>query len=664
MHKYHKKTKDDAKSTHRIALVGNPNVGKSAIFSLLTGRYVTVSNYPGTTVEVTSGNVIISKKKFLITDTPGVNSLVPMSEDEKVTRDILLEEEMAAVTQVADAKNMKRSLFLTLQLIEMGLPIVIALNMRDESLSRGIDIREETLKDILGVQVISTIAVQKKGIDALRKTILNPKISNFKFSYDPNIEEYISKIAAILPDSNISKRSIALMILSGDKTLKKWLHKNMGEESISLAENFRDKASEKYSLPLSYIISEQRLKVVDEILEKVFTKTPVSEARLSAFSGLARQAGELTTHRIWGYPFLFLVIFGIYEFVGKFGAGILVDLIEKNIFNGYLNPLAEKAVTALIPVKFLQELLVGPYGIMTMAITYAIAIILPITATFFIAFAILEDSGYLPRLAVMLNRIFRTMGLNGKAVLPMILGLGCDTMATLTTRILDTRKERLIATLLLALGVPCSAQLGVILGMFGKQPASAMLIWGGTIVAVMIFVGFMAAKILPGHQADFMLEIPPLRLPKLSNILVKTMVRIEWYLKEAVPLFILGTLILFMADKTKILPFIEKIASPVVTGLLGLPPQTTGSFIIGFLRRDYGAAGLFSLQGKGLLTTEQIVVSLVTITLFIPCIANLFVIIKERGLKTALAITAFIFPFSFLVGGLLHRMLIWLKIFN
>jgi ferrous iron transport protein B len=658
MHQHHKKIKDTSKNTPRIALIGNPNVGKSAIFSLLTGRYVTVSNYPGTTVEVTSGNVTISKKRFLITDTPGVNSLVPMSEDEKVTRDILLEEEMSAVTQVADAKNMKRSLFLTLQLIEMGLPIVMALNMRDESLSRGIDIREETLKDILDVQIVSTIAVQKKGIDALRKTILNPKISNFKFSYDPNIEDYISKIAALLPDSNISKRSIALMILSGDKTLKKWLHKNMDEESINLAENFRDNASGKYSLPLSYIISEQRLKVVDEILEKVFTKTPVPEARLSVF------LGKLTTHRIWGYPFLLLVIFGIYEFVGKFGAGILVDFIEKDIFNGYLNPLAEKAVTALLPIKFLQDLLVGPYGIMTMAITYAIAIILPIAATFFIAFAILEDSGYLPRLAAMLNRIFRAMGLNGKAVLPMILGLGCDTMATLTTRILDTRKERLIATLLLALCVPCSAQLAVVLGMFGKQPISAMLIWGGTIVAVMIFVGFMAAKILPGQQADFILEIPPLRLPQLSNVLVKTMVRIEWYLKEAVPLFILGTLILFIADKTKILPFIEKIASPVVTGLLGLPPQTTGSFIIGFLRRDYGAAGLFSLQKQGLLNTEQIVVSLVTITLFIPCIANLFVIIKERGLKTALAITAFIFPFSFLVGGLLHRMLLLLKIFN
>lgn len=658
MHQHHKKIKDMAKNTPRIALVGNPNVGKSAIFSLLTGRYTTVSNYPGTTVEVTLGNTTISKKRFLIIDTPGVNSLVPMSEDEKVTRDILLEEETAAVIQVADAKNMKRSLFLTLQLIEMGLPIIIDLNMKDESLSRGIGIEEEMLKSILGVEIISTIAVQKKGIDSLRKAVTTPKVSTFKFSYDSNIEEYISKIEAFLPDSNITKRSIAIMILSGDKTLKNWLHKNLTEENIRLIEILRDKLSEKYSHPLSYVISQQRLKIVDDILKGILTKTPTIERGFPAF------LGKLTTHPIWGFPFMFLVLFGIYEFVGRFGAGVLVDLIEKGVFGEYLNPLAEKIVITLIPVKFLQELLVGPYGIITMALTYAIAIILPITATFFIAFAILEDSGYLPRLAAMLNRVFRAIGLNGKAVLPMVLGLGCDTMATLTARILDTRKERLIVTLLLALGVPCSAQLGVILGMFGKQPIEAVLIWGSVVAGVTIFVGFISARILHGQESDFILEIPPLRLPQFSNILIKTMGRIEWYLKEAVPLFILGTLILFIADKMKILPFIEKMASPIVVSFLGLPPKATESFIIGFLRRDYGAAGLFSLQGQGLLNTEQVVVSLVTITLFIPCIANLFVIIKERGLKTALGITVFIFPFSFLVGGLLHKVLLWLKIFN
>lgn len=255
------------------------------------------------------------------------------------------------------------------------------------------------------------------------------------------------------------------------------------------------------------------------------------------------------------------------------------------------------------------------------------------------------------------------MGLNGKAVLPMVLGLGCDTMATLTARILDTPKERLIVIILLALGVPCSAQLGVILGMFGKQPVEAFFIWLTTLVLVIVFVGFLSSRLIRGQSADFILELPPLRLPQLSNVLVKTMGRIEWYLREAVPLFVLGTLILFVADKLLILPFLQDAASPVIVSVLGLPAKATDSFIIGFLRRDYGAAGLFSLQEQGLLNTEQTVVSLVTITLFIPCIANLFMIIKERGLKTALWIAAFIFPFSILVGGLLHRVLMWLEIF-
>ncbi|MBI4838946.1 MAG: hypothetical protein HY806_07390 [Nitrospirae bacterium] len=180
---------------------------------------------------------------------------------------------------------------------------------------------------------------------------------------------------------------------------------------------------------------------------------------------------------------------------------------------------------------------------------------------------------------------------------------------------------------------------------------------------MIILVGFLAARIIPGQRADFILEIPPMRLPKFSNIAIKTLGRIEWYLKEAVPLFILGTLILFTADKTGVLPLIEKITAPVVVNLLGLPSVTAASFIMGFLRRDYGAAGLFALQEQGLLNTEQVVVSLVTITLFIPCIANFFMIIKERGVKTAIAMAAFVFPFAFLAGGLLHKALTALRVF-
>jgi len=254
----------------------------------------------------------------------------------------------------------------------------------------------------------------------------------------------------------------------------------------------------------------------------------------------------------------------------------------------------------------------------------------------------------------MSNRIFRLMGLNGKAVLPMVLGLGCDTMATMTTRILETRRERIITTFLLALAVPCSAQLGVILGMLAPISGKATVIWAGMVFGTILFAGFLASKVVPGEKADFFLEIPPIRLPQITNVIVKTIGRVEWYLKEAVPLFILGTLVLFISNKLNILIYLERLASPLVVEFLGLPARATEAFILGFLRRDYGAAGLLALSKSGILTPLQVVVSLVTITLFIPCIANLFMIIKEQGIKTALLMAGIIFPFAFLVGGILN----------
>jgi ferrous iron transport protein B len=656
-HSQTKKQEGPGAGSPKICLVGNPNVGKSAIFGLLTGRYVTVSNYPGTTVEMISGETTFHREKYEIIDTPGVNSLVPMSEDEKVTRDVLLETDLRSIIQVIDTKNIRRGLLITLQLAEMGLPFVVDLNMGDEASDRGISVNEAVLEDILGVKVVSTVAVKKKGITGLKKHASKASVSGYSFTYSPNLEGYISEIEAVLPHSRISRRSIALMILSGDMTLRQWLLKNLNADDIGLIESIRDRASEKYMDPLGLVISRQRLSIVDSITDRVMSRSAPQRG------GVARFLGEITIHPVWGFPFLFLVLYVLYQFVGSFGAGTLVDYLEEVVFGEYLNPWAERIVTSIIPFEFLQELFIGPYGIITMALTYAIAIILPITTTFFIAFSIMEDSGYLPRLASMLNRVFRAMGLNGKAVLPMVLGLGCDTMATLTTRILDTPKERLIVIILLALGVPCSAQLGVILGMFGKQPFSALLIWIAALTIVILFVGFLSARLIPGQRADFILELPPIRMPQISNVLVKTMGRIEWYLKEAVPLFILGTLILFIADKIRILPMLQDLASPVIVTVLGLPAKATESFIIGFLRRDYGAAGLFTLQEQGLLNTEQTVVSLVTITLFIPCIANLFMIIKERGVKTALLIAVFIFPFAILVGGVLHRLLLWFNVF-
>jgi len=297
-----------------------------------------------------------------------------------------------------------------------------------------------------------------------------------------------------------------------------------------------------------------------------------------------------------------------------------------------------------------------------MALTYAIAIVLPIVGTFFLFFGLLEDSGYLPRLAVMVNRGFRLMGLSGKAVLPMVLGLGCDTMATLTARILETEKDRILTTLLLSLAIPCSAQLGVILGMLGSLSLWASFVWAGTVLGVMILVGYLASKIIPGSRSDFIMELVPLRVPQISNILIKTAARMEWYLREALPLFVIGTVFLFVLDKFGLLGLIEHLASPLIVWALGLPAKATEAFIVGFLRRDYGAAGLYVLAKTGQMDHVQILVSLVTMTLFVPCIAQFLVTIKERGWKTTVLMAAFIFPFAILVGAILHFLLRHLRI--
>jgi ferrous iron transport protein B len=544
---------------------------------------------------------------------------------------------------------------ITIQLAEMGLPFLLDLNMDDEAKSRGIVIDQEMLSSILGIEVVKTVAIRRSGIDRLHKGILHPRPAKIEVLFDEVIERGIRDIGALLPEAFLSRRSLALMILAGDESLNPWLHGHVQDHVIEEIDKIRQATQSRYNNSLGYLINQQRMRKADEILAQVMSRYDAGKGSL-----FANRLSSLSMHPIFGLPVLLAVLIVIYEFVGVLGAGTTVNFLENTVFGEYLNPWAAKLVHFLLPVPFLEELFVGEYGLFTMAMTYAIAIVLPIVGFFFFAFGLLEDSGYLPRLAVMVNRVFKSMGLNGKAVLPMILGLGCDTMATLTTRILETRKERLLVTFLLALGVPCSAQLGVVLGMVSGLSAFATSIWVGTMVGVMFLVGYLAAKLIPGAPSDFVLELPPLRIPQISNILVKTLARMQWYLKEAVPLFVLGTLILFVAQKTGLLEHMQRFVAPIVVGVLGLPSKAADALLIGFLRRDYGAAGLFMLSKEGLLSPIQTVVSLVVVTLFVPCIANFFMMVKEQGIRAALYMVAFILPFSIAVGGginwLLHHL--------
>ncbi|MDD5595307.1 MAG: nucleoside recognition domain-containing protein, partial [Candidatus Omnitrophica bacterium] len=359
---------------------------------------------------------------------------------------------------------------------------------------------------------------------------------------------------------------------------------------------------------------------------------------------------------IGGPLLLFVLYYGLYKFVGVFGAGVLVDFLEKHVFSTHVNPIAINLVHRGIPFAPLQDLLVGEYGIITLGIRYAFAIILPIVATFFFAFAIIEDTGYLPRLAMLVDQLFKRIGLSGRAVIPLVLGLGCSTMATIVTRTLPSKRERIIATLLLALAIPCSAQMGVIMALLGGKPLG-LVVWLSVIIVVFLLVGFLAAKIMPGELPSFYMEIPPLRLPHLFNILRKTFVRLQWYFLEVLPLFIFASIFIWLGQLTGIFNLLVKILEYPVRWI-GLPSEAAVAFLFGFFRRDYGAAGLYDLKKIGALSGNQLVIGCVTLTLFLPCIAQLLMNIKERGIRLGIAMSVFILFFSFAVGFTVNQIFI------
>ena len=632
-----------------IALVGNPNVGKSVLFHRLTGAYVNVSNYPGTTVEITRASARFDASAELI-DTPGVLTLPARSDDERATMRALLHEPLRTLIQVGDAKNLRRTLTLSALLAELGVPTVLALNMHDEAAARGVTVDAQALSDALGIPVIPTVATGGEGVTQLTRSVADARTPQPLLHYDASTEAAISdlttRITACAPHPRLNARGLAILYLGQDSEVEAWLQATAGEAYAEL-ESARHAARAQDVTPAA--LAHERGEAAGTLATRVTKRT----AQASPL--MAHRVGQWIIHRVWAWPILLGVLFAVYEFVGVFGAGTLVGLMEINLFGQYINPAISGFVKSNISVPWMVDLLVGQYGLWTMGMTYALALILPIVTTFFIAFGLLEDSGYFARLSVLANRLFKLIGLNGRAVLPMVLGLGCVTMATVTTRILHSPRERLITIFLMALAIPCSAQLGVVLGLLGGISFSATLIWVISMVAVLMLAGFLAAKLIPGRRIPLVTEMPPIRLPLMGNVAKKTVGRLKWYLIEVIPLFLLGTLIMFLLNQFGALAVIIRAGEPLVSGWLGLPKEASAAFVMGFLRRDFGATGLFALSHE--LSPIQAVVGMVTLTLFVPCIASVMMIIKEQGMKIAMAMLALIIPFAFFFGGVLNHLL-------
>lgn len=597
----------------KIVLVGNPNCGKSVIFNALTGMYVDVSNYPGTTVEIMAA----SFGPDSIIDTPGVYGISGFNDEEKVTRDIVMEADV--VINVVNALHLERDLFLTAQIIDLGIPLVVALNMMDEVRLHGIKIDIVELSRQLGVPVIPTVAVSGQGLSELKAAVSQTRMGKQR----PTLEARLEQVKAQVPG-----RRQALLYLEDDADTLASLQLPAREQRQAIYQERRQYVND--------IIG----KTVHEVQQGISWRTRI---------------GRLMLNPLTGVPLLLLTLLGMYWVLGVFVAGTVVDFSEGVIMAEYYEPFMQGLVSRIIdPASPLGTILIGEFGILTMAITYVVGLLLPLVIAFYLLLSLLEDSGYLPRIATLVDKSLTKLGLNGRAIIPMILGLGCVTMAAITTRLLGSKRERLIAIALLAITIPCSAQIGVIVGLIAPLGLRYTTIYFLAMALTFVAVGTLLNRFLPGKSTDLLIDLPPVRLPKLNNVLKKTFNKSYMFLLEAAPLFLLGSLLISVMQLTGLLIAVQDVFAPVTVGWLRLPKEAAAAFIMGIIRRDFGAAGLASLP----LSAGQTLVAMVTITLFVPCIASVLVIFKERNWKESLALWASSFAIAFLVGGLVARFVI------
>lgn len=652
-----------------VVLVGNPNVGKSVIFNALSGLNADVSNYPGTTIDIAHASL----RDFDLYDSPGVYGISSINDEERATRKIMLEGDI--IINVASALSLDRDLFLTLQLIDTQKPLMLVINQVDEALKRGLKIDTSALQVELGIPVIECVAVKKLGI----QEILN-QIDSTRPGISP--QAVTNQIQLVLSKANNKNldQARALLFIEGDE--------------ITLSE-----LSEiPQSLRIDDTIYSDRRAKVDEIVSRL-----VVDKGLGTLTSI--KLGRLLLHPFFGSVSALAICYLIfYQLLGVWVAGDLVDLTEKQGMKVHWEPNVRKLAATVFPseIKYKDlvislpnaastneqkaqidnllnsapkaevafdfwkyrnnplsiagNLLVGEYGVLTLTVTYLLGLLFPLVAAFYFGLALLEDSGYLPRLAVLVDRLMNRIGLNGRAIIPLILGLGCVTMATITTRLLTSTREKIIATALLGIAIPCSAQLGVVTGTLAR--AGGVYAWAvyGTVVGLILAVsGLLLNQILPGKSQPLIIDLPPMRLPRADNVLKKTWNKTFAFLREALPMFALAGAVVSIAQMLGWLETFVNWLKPVVTQWLLLPsdPRIPTTFILGIVRRDFASFGLTEVA----LTASQAVTAMIVITLFVPCIATVGVMIKERGLKIAMTIWIGSWICAFVIGGVLARVL-------
>lgn len=568
----------------KVYLIGNPNVGKSAVFSRLTGVHVMSSNYPGTTVEISRGSLIVGEQRVDVVDLPGTYSLEPTSRAEEVAVSLLNEhpQEEIAVVNILDATNLERNLFLTLQLLEKGFSVIVCLNMCDDAVHRGVHIDTRKLEDILRVPVVATCAIAGAGIKDL--------------------------VARIIETA--ARPRVAL--------------------------NFQDRWAEIGRIVESVQRLEHRHHTLRERLE---------DASVKPLTGLMMAATVI------------YVAFKIVRFIGE---GIITYITDPFFINIY-QPLLEKMTSGWQPGSFLFHLLIGDLidggidfkqslGVLTTAPYIEFGMVLPYVIAFYLILSLLEDVGYLPRLAILLDNLLHRLGLHGYAVIPVLLGFGCNVPGILSTRVLESKRERFIAATLISIGVPCvplQAMIFGLLGVFGGFYVAGVYL---VLFSLIIILGLILNRLMPGYSPEFLLEIPPYRFPPLWMLAQKLYFRIKGFIVEAVPVVLIGVLAINILLYVRAFDLVAGIFAPIVHGLFGLPQESIIALVIGFFRKDVAVGLLMPLD----LSAKQLFIASTLLAISFPCVATFIVLWKELGVKDVIKATLLMIGVSLIVGTLLN----------
>ena len=631
----------------KIAIIGLPNTGKSQVFNNLTGKYTLVANYPFTTVKMNRTRCEIDGHPYEVIDTPGLHCLYIHSEEELIVRDLIFSEKPDIIIQCIDANQLKQSLTLTGDLLELGIPMVISLNAIDETARRGVWIDSRGLSRRLGVPTIESMAVNGLGTDEIKAAVRRPHQPKHGPPYGDIIEDGISAIESELPEDLSFKRKTALLLLLGDPFLADRLRDDYGEHAGAQIAKVVDRVRRRFRGDFGHVLNNKRSRWVDEVVEHTTRKQQLA---LGEFS---KTFARLSRHPVFGIPILAFFVVTTYLLVVHV-AGFLDETLSAVL----LDPTVE-FISRLLPAGFWSELLVGHYGILTLGLFNAIVTVLPILSVFFLMFGFLEDIGYIPNLCVLVKRILEKIGLTGKAIMPLVLGFGCKTMATLVTRGLRSRKEKFIAVYLIAFAIPCAAQLGIDMAVLGRVGFVAFLIAYGTLVFVEIVAGLALNKaIKDDERSAFIQELPAIRIPSPKAIVVKTYYRLYWFLKEALPIFIVAAAALFVIDRIGVLDLMKSALRPVVAGWLGLPLDIIDVLILSLARHEAAAGLLLNMVDAGALNYTQTIVAVVITTMFVPCFANIVAMCKEMGVKTGLAMALAINVSSFILAGILNLILV------